>query len=111
VVEGKLASADDHLAELIVHGDRALARELAESRLGPLRERTPSSRQRLLETLRAWLDHQGNVPRVAEALQVHPQTVRYRLGQLHELFGDSLDEPDARFELTLAVRAQPPVAE
>ena len=61
--------------------------------------------RRLLETLAAWLDHQGNVPQVAEALQVHPQTVRYRLGQLRELFGEALEDPEARFELALAVRA------
>jgi hypothetical protein len=108
VVDDRVAAADDHLAELIVHGDPGLARELAESRLEPLRERTPGSRERLLETLRAWLDHQGNVPRVADELQVHPQTVRYRLGQLHELFGERLDEPEARFELTLALRARAP---
>ncbi|MFL6152631.1 MAG: helix-turn-helix domain-containing protein [Ornithinibacter sp.] len=44
---------------------------------------------------------------VAERLHVHPQTVRYRVAQLRELFGDSLDDPDARFELALALRSQP----
>jgi DNA-binding PucR family transcriptional regulator len=37
-------------------------------------------------------------------LHVHPQTVRYRLGQLRELFGDALDEPEQRFALMLALR-------
>jgi hypothetical protein len=105
VVAAGVADADDHLAELIVHGDPGLARELAGSRLEPLEGRTPSSRRRLFETLAAWLDHQGSVPRVAEELQVHPQTVRYRLSQLRELFGERLDDPDARFELAIAVRA------
>jgi DNA-binding PucR family transcriptional regulator len=36
---------------------------------------------------------------------VHPQTVRYRVAQLRELFGDALDTPDGRFELELALRA------
>jgi PucR-like helix-turn-helix protein len=110
VVEEQLAAVGNHLADLIVHGDSGLTRELAEARLEPLQGRSPSSRQRLLETLAAWLDHQGNVPKVAEALQVHPQTVRYRLGQLRELFGDSLEQPQARFELALAVRAHAPPA-
>jgi hypothetical protein len=100
-----LVAADDHLAQLIVHGDSGLCRELAERRLAPLGGRSAGSRRRLLDTLAAWLDHQGNVPRAAEALHVHPQTVRYRLGQLRELFGAALDEPGARFELALAVRA------
>jgi hypothetical protein len=105
VPESPLVPAEEHLAELIVHGDPALARELARRRLAPLEERSERSRARLRATLAAWLDHQGNVPRVAERLHVHPQTVRYRLGQLRELFGDELDDPRARFELSLAVRA------
>ena len=40
---------------------------------------------------------------VAEELHIHPQTVRYRLAQLRELFGDALDEPDNRRRLTLAL--------
>ena len=35
---------------------------------------------------------------------IHPQTARYRLGRLRELFGDALDDPDARFWLELALR-------
>ena len=62
-------------------------------------------RRRLAETLRAWLDRPGQVQAVAAALDVHPQTVRYRLRQLRELFGSSLEDPDARFELALALRA------
>jgi DNA-binding PucR family transcriptional regulator len=36
---------------------------------------------------------------------VHPQTVRYRMGQLRELFGDRLDDPQRVLELTLALGA------
>ena len=53
----------------------------------------------------SWLDHQGEVARVAAELHVHPQTVRYRLARLRELFGDQLDDPEARFELALALRS------
>ena len=38
-------------------------------------------------------------------LDVHPQTVRYRVKQLRELFGERLEDPEARFELSLALRA------
>ena len=65
-------------------------------------------RARLEATLRAWLDHPGQVSRMAGELHVHPQTVRYRLAQLRELFGARLDDPDARFELALALRAGQP---
>jgi PucR C-terminal helix-turn-helix domain len=96
--------ADDHLPELVLHGDGALAADLAARALAPLNELRDGARARLTETLRAWLDDPGQVSRVAERLHVHPQTVRYRVGQLRDLFGERLDDPDARFELALAVR-------
>ena len=34
------------------------------------------------------------------------KTVRYRLTRLRELFGSRLDDPHARFELDLALRAR-----
>jgi hypothetical protein len=111
VAEGRLPSdgvvvADEHLATLVLHGgDRALAGDLAARALAPLDDLTPAARKRLTATLRAWLDYPGQVQRVAGILDVHPQTVRYRVAQLRELFGDALEDPEARFELALAVRA------
>jgi PucR C-terminal helix-turn-helix domain len=100
-----LVSADDQLAPLATHGDPGALADLAEERLAPLAAETPASRQRLIETLRAWLDHQGEAKLVAAELHVHPQTVRYRLGRLRALFGDDLDDPGRRFELALALRS------
>jgi hypothetical protein len=105
---GGLVVADEHLPELLLHGgDRSLAADLAAGALAPLDELRPGPRGRLRATLRAWLDHPGQVTRVAGELHVHPQTVRYRVAQLRELFGDRLEDPDARFELALALRAEP----
>jgi hypothetical protein len=105
---GALAVADDHLPALLLHGgDRSLAADLAAGALAPLDELRPGPRGRLRATLRAWLDYPGQVTRVAGELHVHPQTVRYRVAQLRELFGDRLEDPDARFELALALRAEP----
>jgi hypothetical protein len=101
-----LVSADDQLAALLLHADRGLLADLAKRRLAPLGAETEMSRARLSETLLAWLDHQGRVPEIAASLHVHPQTVRYRLGRLRERFGTALDDPDARFELLIALRAQ-----
>jgi hypothetical protein len=95
---------DAHLPDLLLHGDGALAADLAARALAPLFEVKEGTRARLAETLRAWLDEPGQVTRVAERLHVHPQTVRYRMGQLRDLFGARLDDPDARFELALALR-------
>ena len=99
-----LVFADDHLTTLLLEHDPSLIAELAERRLAPLADATPAQRERLLETLGAWLLHHGSVPAVARAIHVHPQTVRYRLGRLRELF--DLDDPEARFELLLVTRAR-----
>jgi sugar diacid utilization regulator len=108
VAGGDLVVADEHLPALLLHGgDRSLAADLAAGALAPLEELRPGPRGRLRATLRAWLDHPGQVTRVAGELHVHPQTVRYRVAQLRELFGDRLEDPDARFELALALRAEP----
>ena len=63
----------------------------------------PATAEKLADTLRAWLLLQGRRDDVAAALFVHPQTVRYRMGQLRDLYGDRLEDPDAVLALTLAL--------
>src|SRR4051812_1552524 len=104
-IPGGLVVAEDHLATLLLAADRGLAADLAASRLAPLATLADGPRARLTETLRAWLDRPGQVQAVAAELDVHPQTVRYRIKQLRDLFGDRLEDPEARFELGLALRA------
>ena len=94
----------------MLQADAVLAREFALARLAPLAELRPAPRERLTESLTAWLDCQGRVDETARALDVHPQTVRYRLNQLREVFGSALDDPQARFELALALRVRGTVA-
>jgi hypothetical protein len=103
---GGLLLAERHKLSLLLGVDRRLARDVADSALEPLEGETELSRERLGSTLDAWLRHRGRTEAVAKALHVHPQTVRYRLARLRELFGTRLDDPDARFELELALRAR-----
>ena len=98
-------AADEHLADLLILESRGLTDRLAESRLAPLAELTPAARERMEETALAFVQHGGNAAAMARALHLHPQTIRYRLTRLRELFGDQLDDPDARFELELALRS------
>jgi hypothetical protein len=101
----RLVVADEYLPALLMAAAPAIAADLARTRLAPLDGLGEGPRERLVITLRAWLDRPGQVQAVAAALDVHPQTVRYRLKQLRELFGARLDDPEARFELSLALRA------
>ncbi|HLI59630.1 MAG TPA: helix-turn-helix domain-containing protein [Solirubrobacteraceae bacterium] len=105
--EPGVLSARENAGRLLLAADPPLAAELADTMLAPLEELAPGSRARLRETLRAWLAEQGRLAQVAERLGVHPQTARYRLGRLRELFGADLADPDRRFWLELALRAAP----
>jgi hypothetical protein len=100
-----LVVVDSHLAAIALFEARGSAEALASARLAPLEDLKGQARERMRETLRAFLDHRGNAAAMAADLHLHPQTVRYRLRRLRSLFGDVLDEPQARFELDLALRA------
>jgi PucR C-terminal helix-turn-helix domain len=100
-----LIAAREQAGLLLLRSDAGLAAELVRDRLAPLAELSPRQRGRLIVTLRAWLAEQGRPIAVAARLGVHPQTVRYRLARLRELFGDALEDPDQRFWLELALRA------
>jgi PucR C-terminal helix-turn-helix domain len=100
-----LLVTDDHLLELHLHSDPELLADLARRALTPLDSLRPVIRERLLATLRSWLDLQGHQGAMAHELGVHQQTVRYRLAQLRDLLGPQMDDPDHRLVLGLALRS------
>ncbi|NYH78257.1 hypothetical protein FHR84_001579 [Actinopolyspora biskrensis] len=95
----------EDLSSILLLQDEHLVRELARRRLSPLTELRPKQRARLAATLLSWLQTRGGAPEVAQRLRVHPQTVRYRLRQLDELFGQDLHDPEVRFDMEIALRA------
>jgi len=98
--------ADDVLIDLLLFEGRAFVDRIAARRLAAFDELTPKARGRMADTALAYVREGGNAAAMARALDLHPQTVRYRLARLRELLGDQLDDPDARLELELALRAQ-----
>jgi hypothetical protein len=101
-----LLATSDHLLELLPLEGRAVMAEIAARRLRPLGDLTPKARARMAATALAFVRHRGNAPAMAAAMGVHPQTARYRLARLRELYGAELEDPDARLELELALRAR-----
>jgi DNA-binding PucR family transcriptional regulator len=99
-----IVRCDEQLATLVLLADADLAGLLSGHALAPLRRLRPEQADRLAATLLAWLESADNAEIAARHLHVHPQTVRYRLRQLTELFGDRLSDPDARFTLQAALR-------
>ncbi len=92
-----------HLVALVLDADQPARDDLRAQLLAPLDGLRPGTAEKLTDTLRCWLLHQGRRDDVAAALFVHPQTVRYRMGQLRELYGDRLDDPDTVLALTIAL--------
>jgi hypothetical protein len=100
---------EDHLVDLVVSSDREALADLRRRVLEPLSDLGEATRERLAETLLSWLLHQGRRDEVAAALHVHAQTVRYRMQQVRELYGDRL--ADERFVRELVVALPVPRSE
>ncbi len=109
-LDADVVDVGDHLAELVLRADPEALADLRAQVLAPLAELRPATAEKLRLTLRAWLLHQGRRDAVAAALFVHPQTVRYRMAQLRELYGERLDDPDTVLAATLALAAEPDAA-
>ncbi len=99
-----LLNVEDHLADLLLFEGAAVVARIAARQLEPFDALTPKAQARMRETALAYVQHGGNAVRMAQALNLHPQTIRYRITQLRELLGDKLDNPETRFELELALR-------
>jgi hypothetical protein len=101
--EHRVVSTEELLPELVVSADPQALADLRKRVLAPLSELRPAQSERLVQTLRSWLLHRGRREDVAAELFVHPQTVRYRMGQLRDIFGAALDDPRSVLELTIAL--------
>lgn len=97
------ADCDELLPELALDSAPLVATRLRERAVAPLEDLSPAKREVLAETLLAWLLHQGRRDEVAGRLHVHPQTVRYRMNTVRELYGDALTDPRRVLELTLGL--------
>ncbi|MFE0547529.1 PucR family transcriptional regulator [Streptomyces sp. NPDC058891] len=80
-------------------------RAFADGLLRALREHDATGRGDLVASLRAWLSRHGQWDAAAADLGVHRHTLRYRMRRVEEILGRSLDDPDVRMELWLALKA------
>ena len=78
------------------------ARAFVARELGPLASRDETNR-RLAATVRTYLDENGSRGRAARRLNVHENTVAYRLRQPEEILGRSVDKRTLELRVALAV--------
>jgi hypothetical protein len=98
---GGVVHCVDHLATLAASAaeeliDAASATGLAALRALPLRRRQP-----LLETLLVYLQYGNNAVIAAGRLQIHEQTVRYRLRRISEITDGRLPSDDSKLDTML----------
>ena len=101
---GQMVYCEEHLVTLWLMSDRALADQVSRRQLGALEGLTPRQQERLTETFGAWLETRGTAAEIADRLQVHPQTVRYRIRQLERTLGEQFGDPEARFAMEMVLR-------
>lgn len=107
---GRVLVEHEHMAAgsvLPLLADDAV-RAFADGLLRALREHDATGRGDLVASLRAWLSRHGQWDAAAADLGVHRHTLRYRMRRVEEILGRSLDDPDVRMELWLALKATAP---
>jgi purine catabolism regulator len=78
--------------------------EFISETIGPLMVHQGERHGDLCLTAEAFMNAHGRYQETARQLNVHVSTLRYRLSKISELLGKDLEDPDTRFDLTLAMR-------
>jgi DNA-binding PucR family transcriptional regulator len=94
-------------AQVILHRLRAIAGqnpELSAGRVTALAEQDAAKGTAWVQTLRAYFDAFGDMASAAAMVNVHPNTFRYRLRRITEVWGLDLDDPDERLVAELQLR-------
>jgi len=100
-----VVAVNDRLPEVLLAGSQEVASLLVDESIGPLLSQPDHQAEILLETLQALLEHNGSPTHAAEALYCHRNTVIYRLKQIEQLTGRSLQVPRDRLLLGLGLMA------
>jgi hypothetical protein len=102
-----VAAIDAVRAQVILHRLRAVAAqnpELSAGRVALLAEQDAAKGTAWAQTLRAYFDAFGDMAAAAAMVNVHPNTFRYRLRRITEVWGLDLDDPDERLVAELQLR-------
>jgi len=102
---GRIASYDDLGAYPLLYSGASVEelRTFAQSALEALRAYDEKHQTELERTLRLYFDSGENVKTTASDLSVHRHTVFYRLRQIAEISGRSLESPHDQLTLRLAI--------
>ncbi|MFC5752841.1 PucR family transcriptional regulator [Actinomadura rugatobispora] len=95
----------EHIPTLLLLHSPDLTRYVIDRRLAPFERFRPSQRDRLAETLLAYIECGFNAVSTAERLRVHPQTVRSRIRHLNHHLGPDIYDPEHALDYLMALHA------
>jgi purine catabolism regulator len=72
--------------------------------LGPLLDHDARNDGPLIETLEGFFRCNGNLSETARTMHLHRNSLLYRLGRIEELLGRSLEDPELRLSLQIALK-------
>ncbi|HEV2579817.1 MAG TPA: helix-turn-helix domain-containing protein, partial [Ktedonobacteraceae bacterium] len=75
-----------------------------EETLGPLVDADTRNNHALIDTLENFFRYNGNLSETARAMHFHRNSLLYRLGRIEELLGRSLEDPELRLSLQMALK-------
>ena len=78
--------------------------------LSPLADYDDQHSTDLLDTLNAYFANNGNMARTAHILNIHRNTLVYRLSRISEIIELDMDDPNVRLNLHLALKVQRMIA-
>ncbi len=98
----RVRTFEEALVPRVLMGDSAARSAFVEDLFGPLKSQRGGAA--LTRALLALAASGFNSKETAQALDIHPNTLRYRLARAVEATHLDLEDPDVRFKLQLAVR-------
>ncbi|HVV74861.1 MAG TPA: helix-turn-helix domain-containing protein [Mycobacteriales bacterium] len=105
--ERRTATIEAVRAQVFLRRLRELATrspDLLVGQVAALSEQDAAKGTAWVPTLRAYFDAYGDMATAAAAVNVHPNTFRYRLRRISEVFGLDLTDPDTRLVAELQLR-------
>lgn len=89
---------------ILYHLDHPVVDIFMDSQLGILLDYSESKNIDLLNTLRVYLQNNGNAKSTSEELFIHRSSLIYRLEKVEELLGVDLNDSEVRFNLMMAYK-------
>lgn len=82
--------------------DKAILKEMSEDLLQPLLTYDAKHNSNYVEVLEKYLEYNGSIQAVAEAMYTHRNTIIYRVTNIKKLLGTELDTTEERFQYQMA---------